>query len=475
MKLWQKHWQLDKIVEAFETKDDLVLDGHLVRADVIGSLAQAEGLHRIDLLTKEEVGFLRGGFQTILQLDKEGKFPLGAGDEDIHTKIENWLTAHVGDVGKKIHTGRSRNDQVATSVRVYTKEQLHEIIQALLSLTTGFVSFAQKYEKVPMPGYTHMQRAMPSSVGLWAGAFAEGIMDSLAILESAYRLVDQSPLGSAAGYGVPIAHDRVFTAKQMGFARVQNNSLYCQNGRGIIEASVVAALVSVLQHLSKFASDLLLFTTKEFDMFIVADELCSGSSIMPQKRNVDVAELIRSKVHSVPGHYMALVGISSNLISGYNRDLQDTKRPLFESLWTTKDTIVASWRLLCGLAPNPTRLREMMSSEIYVTHHTLGQVTQGIAFRDAYKEASQTVAGKKQNNKSAKTSTNHDMSMEQYGSALEIDRISSILEQSTHLGSTGNLGISAVSRTVKGRVRVWDRTIKTYNKTVDDLVAGSMV
>ncbi len=455
MKLWQKHWQLDKAIEAFETKDDLLLDGHLVRADVIGSLAQAHGLVKIGLLTKDEFASLKSGLNEILRLWEQGEFALEAGDEDVHTKIENWLTEHVGEAGKKIHTGRSRNDQVATAIRIYTKEQLHDIISSVLMLAHEFLAFARRYEWVPMPGYTHMQKAMPSSVGMWAGSFAEGFLDSLRTLEAAYGLNDQSPLGSAAGYGVPIPHDRVYTAGIMGFSRVQNNSLYCQNARGVIEAAVVGACISILQQLSKFASDVLLFTTKEFDIFHVADELCSGSSIMPQKRNVDVAELVRSKVHVVLGHYNGLVGISANLISGYNRDLQDTKKPLFESLWITHDTVRASHQLLRGLAPNPLRLREMMSGELYFTHNALTQVMDGIAFRDAYKKVGSGREG--------------------YTSAVETDRITDTLHQSTHMGGTANLGLSQVGYVLGGKIRQWEKRVATYDKCVALLLTGDMV
>ncbi len=479
MKLWQKHWELDKLVEAFETKGDLLLDGHLVRADVIGSLAQAAGLNRIGILSDAELQALRRGLTRILMLWKQEKFTLKAGDEDVHTKIETWLTQEVGDVGKKIHTGRSRNDQVATAIRIYTKEQLHDIVTALLALIAQFVAFARTHEKLPMPGYTHMQRAMPSSVGLWAGAFAEGLLDSLGTLEAAYALNDQSPLGSAAGYGVPLPHDRAYTAKLMGFAKVQNNSLSCQNGRGVIEASVVAALISILQHLSKFASDVLLFTTKEFDMFMVADELCSGSSIMPQKRNIDLAELIRSKTHVLTGHYVTLVGISANLISGYNRDLQDTKKPLLESLGTAHDTIVASLQLLRGLAPRPVRLREMMTSEIYSTHHALAQVTRGISFRDAYAGVSKNVAdGKKKqgfDTRVLREQKGDDAQPVGYVSALEDNREVRILEQSTHEGGTGNVGLGPLAREIKGRQRHWQRVMQFYEKSVLELLNTDMV
>lgn len=385
-KLWQTKNNLNKAVEIFETKDDLVWDQKLVKYDCLGSIAHAQMLAKIGILTAGELKLVTDGLKEIIKLAKSGKFKLKEGDEDVHTKIENYLTAKCGEAGKKIHTGRSRNDQVLTAIRLYTKDQLKEITQELFTLTKLFKAYSKKYFKLEMPGYTHMQKAMPSSVGMWLGSFAESLEDDLKLLQTVTNLINQSPLGSGAGYGLPIDVKREVTAKLLGFAKVQNNPLYCQNSRGKFEASVLSALISILQTINKFAQDVLLFTTSEFGFFTVSEALTTGSSIMPQKQNVDLAELLRSKVHLVLGNYVAVVSLSSNLPSGYNRDLQDSKKPLFESLEITLSSLNMCQILLSGLKPNKDKLKKAMTPELYATADVLKLVQKGISFRSAYKK-----------------------------------------------------------------------------------------
>lgn len=333
----------------------------------------------------------------------------------------------MGRWGKKVHTGRSRNDQVLTAIRLYTKEQLLVVSGGLLELAGAFLDFAKKYEYVPMPGYTHMQKAMPSSLGMWAGASAESLLDDLVLLKASYKLNDQSPLGSAAAYGVPLNLDREYTAKILGFEKVQSNSLYCQNSRGKIEASIISSLVLILQTINRFASDVLLFTTSEFNYFNVAKELCTGSSIMPQKRNVDIAELLRTKVTRLISNYLQVVGISSNLISGYNRDLQDTKKSLMESLETTLGSLIPAKILLEGITPNVKVLEEAMTDEIFATHKAIEMVKKGVSFREAYGKVNGEKYIKMQNAK---------WKMQNEGEILK-----EILSEAGHVGGTGNLGI----------------------------------
>ncbi len=383
-KLWQKNWQLNELVESFETKNDIQLDTLLVEADVYGCLAHAKGLHRIQLLTKEEVTQLQQGLLEILDLYHEGNFVVQLGDEDVHSKIEAYLTDKYGEVGKKIHTGRSRNDQVLTAIRLYTKDNVLGIWFQLLELIESFITFSQQYEKMIMPGYTHMQKAMPSSVGMWSAAFAESLLDDLKLLKTAFELNDQSPLGSGAGYGVPLPLPRHYTAELLGFNKVQNNPIACQNSRGKIEAAVLAALVAIYQDISRFASDVLLFTTSEFNFFEVSAELCTGSSIMPQKKNIDIAELLRSKVHVFLGNYVQVVSLSSNLVSGYNRDLQDSKKPFFESMQLAAEGLAVANLLITNIKPNNDAIAKALTSELFATHATLQMVKNGSAFREAY-------------------------------------------------------------------------------------------
>ena len=383
-KLWQKNWQLNKDVEEFETEDDIALDGHLAYFDVLASLAHAKMLYKIGILKKSELAKLQQGFRKILKLIKAGDFELKIGDEDIHTKIESWLTKNYGEVGKKIHTGRSRNDQVLTALRLFTKDGLLGIQQQTLTLAAQFKKFAIKYRLVQMPGYTHMQKAMPSSVGIWAGSFAEALYDDARVIAAAVDLIDQSPLGSAAGYGVPLKLDRTLTAKLLGFKKVQSNAMYCQNSRGKFEAVVIAALVNALSDINRFASDLMLFTTAEFNFFTVDAELCSGSSIMPQKRNLDLAELLRSVVKKVTGNYLHVAALPFDLPSGYNRDLQNCKKPLIESIKATKRALNMTSLLLSGIRPNKKVMGKACTPELFAAHQAFKLVREGMSFRDAY-------------------------------------------------------------------------------------------
>lgn len=385
-KLWNKGWQLDPIVETFETKGDLLMDQKLVKYDVFGSIAHAKMLNKIGILTEQELDKLIKGLLEIVELDNKGKFNLNLGDEDMHTRIENFLTEKYGEVGQKIHTVRSRNDQVLTAIRLYSKDQLLGIKNELKNLINVFDSFSKKYGSIPVPGYTHMQKAMPSSVALWVESFKESLEDDLILLNSAYKLNNQSPLGSGAGYGVPLKSDRKYTAKLLEFKKVQNNPLYCQNSRGKIEAIILAVLIQVLLTINKFTSDLMLFTTSEFNFFKVADSLTTGSSIMPQKKNLDLAELLRSKVHIVLGNYTQVVSISSNLVSGYNRDLQDIKKPLIESLEITLESLKVTQILLKNLSPNKSQLGTAMTPELFATGKVLKLVLKGESFRKAYQK-----------------------------------------------------------------------------------------
>lgn len=423
-KLWQKNWQLDKTVEIFETQNDLLMDQKLISYDIYGSLAQAKMLEKIEVLNPIELEKIIKGLNGILDLYAKEKFVLMPDDEDMHTKIETYLTKNIGEGGKKIHTGRSRNDQVLLAIRLYSKQKLIEIIEAQIKLAQDFLKFAQKYEFVPMPGFTHTQKAMPSSVGMWAGSFTESLIDDIEAAKAAYELNDKNPLGSAAGYGVPLALDREYVTDILGFKKTQINPIYCQNSRGKIEASIIAMLNSSIMTINKFATDMVFFTTSAMGYFSVADKLCSGSSIMPQKKNVDIAELLRSKTHLMVGQYTQMTGIASNLISGYNRDLQETKKILIESLETTLETIKVANILINNITPQKENMEKALTPEIFATHNALEMALKGSSFRDAYHKVGD--AGKFQ--KPADTSKE--------------------LKKSTHLGGTGNLGLNHYKKTL---------------------------
>ena len=301
MKLWENGDSagLHEKVEEFTAGEDIHLDQKLVEWDVVGSIAHATMLNKIGILTDSELIDLRKALVRIIELNEKGKFVLELKDEDVHTKIENNLTETLGSVGKKIHTGRSRNDQVQVDLRLYTKEKLFRIEARLFGLCRELVKFAEKNKWVPMPGYTHFQKAMPSSVGLWAMSYAESLMDDQRILKAAFSINDQNPLGSAAGYGVPLNLDRDLTTRLLGFANLQNNVLYVQNSRGKIESIVISALAQIMLDLSRLSNDLIIYSTEEFGFFTIGDKFRTGSSIMPNKRNPDILELVRGKMSTV--------------------------------------------------------------------------------------------------------------------------------------------------------------------------------
>lgn len=392
-KLWQKNnEEINAFVEEFETQGDLLMDSKLIPYDILGSIAHVKMLYKIGILTKKESNSLQVELSKILKLYQDGKFILKLGDEDIHTKIEDYLTQSLGEAGKKVHTFRSRNDQVLTAIRLFSKDYLNQIEEEVEKLISEFETFSGKNKFISMPGYTHMQKAMPSSMKLWSDSFKDSLKDDLKILKTAIELNDQSPLGSAAGYGLPINIDRAFTAKKLGFSKVQENPIYCQNSRGKIDGIILASLVSVLQSINKFSSDVMLFTTSEFNYFIVSQFVTTGSSIMPQKKNVDLAELLRSKVHLVMGNYTQLISLSSNLISGYNRDIQDSKKPLFESLELTLNSIKVCQILLKNIKPNKKVLNQAMTEDLFSTEKALKMVMGGLSFRDAYQKVGKEYA-----------------------------------------------------------------------------------
>ncbi|MDO8619617.1 MAG: argininosuccinate lyase [Candidatus Daviesbacteria bacterium] len=393
-KLWQKEkYNLDSFVESFETKGDLALDQKLIEYDVIGSLAQAKMLLKIGILSKPEFLKLEKGLTEILSLLKKGQFTLQAGDEDMHTKIENFLTDEYGEIGQKIHTGRSRNDQVLTALRLYNKDMLFKIEKAMKALIANFKKFDKKYGRIKMPGYTHMQKAMPSSLNIWTGSFIASLQDDLEVLKVAFKLNDQSPLGSAAGYGTSLPLDRSYSAKLLKFSKVQSNPLYCQNSRGKIEGVILSSLLQILLTINKFATDTLIFTTSEFKFFTASDSVTTGSSMMPQKKNLDLAELLRSKVHIVLGNLTQIVSLVSNLPSGYNRDFQDTKKALIESLETTLESIQAANILLSNLTPQKEIMEKALTEEIFATNKALNMTQNGVPFRSAYKQVAQEERG----------------------------------------------------------------------------------
>lgn len=431
-KLWGKgKVQLQNIIDEYCFKEGVELDSHLVVYDVLGSIAHAKMLARIGIITDQEFLKLKKCLVEIIPLHENGKFNIESNDEDVHTKVENYLTDKLGDLGKKIHTGRSRNDQILTDLRLYSKKQLLSIAVSIYQLIDTFLSFAKKYQFVPMPGYTHMQKAMPSSVGMWTGSFAESLLDDLKLLKAACELSDQSPLGSGAAYGVSLPVDRELTAKLLGFKKVQNNSLCCQASRPKIQLAIMQSLVQVMLTLSRFASDLLLFTTSEFNFFAVPDELCTGSSIMPQKKNLDIVEFLRVKTHVAIGYEQIVASISSGLPSGYNADMGETKGPLIKSFEIVLESLKITRLLLSNMKPNIDVLKKAITKELFATHAAYELVKIGMPFRDAYQKIGKSLD---------KLST--------YDSVK-------VIKTSTHIGGTGNLNLTVSFKKMLSIKKEW--------------------
>ena len=422
MKLWQKDYNLNEEIEKFTVGNDYLLDKNLVKYDVYGSIAHAIMLNKIGILTKNELQKLKKELVEIFSLGK--KFQIKIEDEDVHTAIENYLTKKLGDLGKKIHTARSRNDQVLVDLRLYSKEKLLEVQKSVIDLASALVHTAQKYKDVPMPGYTHSRKAMPSSVGLFFGSFAESLLDDLKLLEAAYELNNQLPLGSGAGYGLPLNVDRQLTSDLLGFEKVQNNVLYVQNSRGKFESVMVFALSNVMNDLAKLSNDLILFSMDEFGFFALPDEFCTGSSIMPQKKNPDVFELARAKAAKVDSNLYLIKSIISKLQSGYSRDFQLTKEPLMESFEITISTLKIFEIIISKLKIKVKKCIETCTSELFATEKVYELVEKGISFREAYKQVAKNI-----------------------GKLKKIDPVKNIMSKK-HIGATGNLGLDKVEQKI---------------------------
>lgn len=382
--------EVDGGVLAYTAGQDLVLDRELIEADCLGTAAHVQMLSRVpvrpSLLTKADARRVVEELRNIVADAEAGRFTITLQDQDVHLAVERRLTERLGDLGKRVHVCRSRNDQVAVDLRLYAKTRLLEAASSAVDLIRTLLAVGRKQEKVPMVGRTHMQPAMPSSVGLWATAWAEGLLDDLALLMTAYDLNDQCPLGSAASYGVPVPIDRQMVSDALGFARPVHNVLHANQARGKMESIILSALGQVMLTLSRLAQDLILFSMPEFGYFRLPPAFTTGSSIMPQKRNPDVPELLRAKAAKVLAHANLVAEIVRAAPSGYNRDLQETKAPFMEGF----DLAISSLRILTplmkGLEVDADAMRRAFGPEVFATDRALELVAGGLPFRDAYHE-----------------------------------------------------------------------------------------
>jgi argininosuccinate lyase len=428
-KIWDKGHDLHSLIERFTVGNDYLLDRRLAAGDAIASIAHAAMLQKIGVLTTEQREALEGELRRIARMAADGEFTIERGQEDSHTAIEEALTDALGEVGKRIHAGRSRNDQSSMSTRLFAREGVLYVRKSLLDTVTVILGLAAKHEKTPMPGRTHLQTAMPSTVGLFAASHAELLLDAYDIVESAYRLVNRSPLGAAAGYGAPLDLDRELVADLLGFDCIHHNVMAAVGARGHIELAVLNALDHVGLVLSRLAQDLILFSLPEFGYFTIPEELTTGSSIMPQKKNPDGLELLRGKSATLSSYADRVRAVLRSLPAGYNRDVQETKEPLVNALDLTLEMLAVTVCTVAALGVNEVRLRAGFTPDLFAADEATRLVQEGMSFRDAYRAVAESLP------ELAKT---------------EID-IDAHLALRSATGSPGNLDLATVERGVTER------------------------
>ena len=426
-KLWEKNVQVDHEVDIFTVGKDREMDLYLAKYDVLGSMAHITMLESIGLLTKEELNVLLAELRNIYAVADRGEFIIEEGIEDVHSQVELMLTRRLGDMGKKIHSGRSRNDQVLLDLKLFTRSQIQELVELVSGLFDVLISQSNRYKDVLLPGYTHLQVAMPSSFGLWFGAYAESLVDDLQLMQAAYRICNRNPLGSAAGYGSSFPLNRQMTTDLLGFDSLDYNVVYAQMGRGKMERTVAFAMAGIAATLSKLAFDARMFNSQNFGFIKLPDQFTTGSSIMPHKKNPDVFELTRAKCNKLQGLPQQITLISNNLPSGYFRDLQIIKEVFLPAFDELKDCLRMVTHMMREVKVNEHILDDDKYSLLFSVEEVNRRVLAGMPFRDAYKQVGLDIeAGKFVPSKSV----NH-----------------------THEGSIGNLcnePIAAMMRSVIG-------------------------
>lgn len=387
MKLYDK--EINKKVEEFTVGKDYILDQELVEYDCKASKAHAKMLLKTRVLSKKEYNDICKVLDKIIELSGKGEFEILQSDEDCHTAIENYLVSKLGDTGKKIHSFRSRNDQVLTAMKLYEKTELGKMLELVDKLCEVLDKKIFQNKGVKMPGYTHMQKAMPTTVENWLGSFKEALKDDKTILQSVLKVIDKNPLGSAAGFGVPVFNiDKSITTEELGFSKSIKYPLHAQISRGKDESLIINSLSQIMLVLNKIATDLTMFNMKEFGYVELPKKYCTGSSIMPQKNNPDVLELIRGKYHIVLGEEFKVKSLIGNLMSGYNRDLQLTKEPLMNSFEITKKSIDIMTLVVEGMKIEKDKCSAGITDEMLATEKAYKLVKEGMPFREAYKKVS---------------------------------------------------------------------------------------
>lgn len=385
-KLWEKNVQVDQEVDRFTVGKDREMDLYLAKYDVLGSMAHITMLESIGLLTADELQTLLAALREIYKIAESGSFIIEEGIEDVHSQVELMLTRSLGDMGKKIHSGRSRNDQVLLDLKLFTRAQIQTLVTAVTELFEVLITQSNRYQAVLMPGYTHLQVAMPSSFGLWFGAYAESLVDDLQMLQAAYRVCNRNPLGSAAGYGSSFPLNRQLTTDLLGFDSLDYNVVYAQMGRGKMERTVAFAMAGIAATLSKLAFDACLFNSQNFGFIKLPDQFTTGSSIMPHKKNPDVFELTRAKCNKIQGLPQQITLIANNLPSGYFRDLQIIKELFLPAFDELKDCLRMATHMMREVKVNEHILDDERYALMFSVEEVNRRVLAGVPFRDAYKQ-----------------------------------------------------------------------------------------
>ncbi len=423
MKLWDKNTghhaeEQEKIVEAFTVGNDRDFDEIMAKYDIIGNLAHAEMLVKVGLLEEGEWKEVEQELKKMLKKAEEGEFVIEDGIEDVHSQVEYNLTQTLGEIGKKIHSARSRNDQVLVDLKLYLKDEIKSIAGWVEKLFNRLQALSEEHKEKLIPGYTHLQIAMPSSFGLWFGAYAESLIDDLEMLLAAYKVTDKNPLGSAAGYGSSFPIDREFTTQKLGFRTLNYNVVYAQMTRGKTEKFMALALSAIAGTLNKLAYDVCLYMNQNFGFIRFPDALTTGSSIMPHKKNPDVFELIRGKTTGIQSIPNELTLLTSNLPSGYHRDLQLTKESLFPGIETLKDCLQMTEYMFRFVEVRDQVLEDELYAYCFSVESVNQLVVQGVPFREAYRRVGRTIE------------------KGDFKAATKIDH--------THLGSMGNLATAQI-------------------------------
>jgi argininosuccinate lyase len=431
MKLWQKDTGSKKEVEQFTIGRDPEFDIILAPFDVLGSMAHAAMLETIGRLSPEENQILQQGLREIYSEIKDGKFSIAPGVEDVHSQVEFLLTERFGEVGKKLHSGRSRNDQVLVDLKLFYRDAIRELVDETRELFDLLISLSEKHKNDLMPGYTHTQLAMPSSFGLWFGSFAESLTEDLGLLKAAFDLSNKNPLGSAAGYGSSFPLNRTLTTELLGFADMHHNVINAQNSRGKTERTLSFAMAGLAGTLNKLATDVCLFMNQHFAFISFPDELTTGSSIMPHKKNPDVFELIRAKTNQIQGVPTTVSYLLTNMSTGYHRDMQLLKEEIFPAFDKLKSCIGMSTFMLKSIKIRQNILQDSFYKHVFSVEVVNDLVLKGVPFRDAYK---------------------------QVGFEIEADHFAPDQNQlnHTHEGSIGNLSLKEIQAKMEEAAQAFD-------------------